>query len=197
MTVIATEPSTSREDPRIARTRVGVLRAAAEIFEEQGWDAVTHSTVALRSGFARTTIYRYWPDRLDLLRDAILQRIERDEVLVTGDPRVDLIANLSAISTRIAAPSTRRAVVTVLELSERDAGFERARASFAEGATAAIARIIEEARSAGHIAVDLDTATAVDMLYGPVASRVFFTRVPIDHGFVPRVVDAFLLAHRP
>ena len=58
-------------DPRVVRTRRDVLAAAREVLLEEGWEGVTVSRVADRSGYARTTLYRHWPQRLDLLRDLI------------------------------------------------------------------------------------------------------------------------------
>jgi len=48
-------------DPRVVRTRRDVLAAAREVLLEEGWEGVTVSRVADRSGYARTTLYRHWP----------------------------------------------------------------------------------------------------------------------------------------
>ena len=56
-------------DPRVERTRTTVLGTAAEIVVEQGPTALTVDAVVARSGVARSTIYRHWPTRDDLLSD--------------------------------------------------------------------------------------------------------------------------------
>lgn len=61
--------SDERGDPRIARTRATVLGTAADLVVEQGPTALTVDAVVARSGVARSTIYRHWPTRDDLLVD--------------------------------------------------------------------------------------------------------------------------------
>jgi AcrR family transcriptional regulator len=56
-------------DPRVARTRATVLGTAADIVVEHGPTALTVDAVVARSGVARSTIYRHWPTRDDLLVD--------------------------------------------------------------------------------------------------------------------------------
>lgn len=56
-------------DPRVARTRATVLGTAADLVVEQGPTALTVDAVVARSGVARSTIYRHWPTRDDLLVD--------------------------------------------------------------------------------------------------------------------------------
>lgn len=59
----------STTDPRVARTRATVLGTAADLVVEGGPAALTVDAVVARSGVARSTIYRHWPTRDDLLVD--------------------------------------------------------------------------------------------------------------------------------
>ena len=54
-------------DPRIERTRTAVLDAASDLLAEAGVVGFNVDAVARRSGVARTTIYRHWPDANELL----------------------------------------------------------------------------------------------------------------------------------
>ena len=74
-------------DPRVARTRRDVLAAAREVLLEDGWERVTLARVAERSGYARTTLYRHWPQRLDLLRDLIGEEVRLLHTTPAGDLR--------------------------------------------------------------------------------------------------------------
>lgn len=57
-------------DPRIARSRRLVREAALRELAESGYGAFTIDAVARRSGVARSTIYRHWPDKVALIADA-------------------------------------------------------------------------------------------------------------------------------
>src|SRR3546814_1248970 len=80
-------PASTELDPRVVRTRRHVLAAARTVLVEEGWQRVTVTRVADRSGYARTTLYRHWPQRLDLLRDLITEEVHLLHTVPTGDVR--------------------------------------------------------------------------------------------------------------
>src|SRR5918994_4065001 len=57
--------------PRLVRPRAAALDAGVELLVEGGPNAVTVKAVAQRSGVAKTTIYRQWRSRDDLVADVI------------------------------------------------------------------------------------------------------------------------------
>ena len=56
---------------QVRRTRARVLEAAHRLLAQEGPDAVTHLRVAEAADVARATVYRHWPDRIDLLVDLL------------------------------------------------------------------------------------------------------------------------------
>lgn len=52
---------------RSRRTRGRLLEAAREILESEGFDALTMTAVALRSGVTRRSVYLHFPSRTDLI----------------------------------------------------------------------------------------------------------------------------------
>ena len=61
-----------------------VLRAALELFSEYGIEGASIGQIANRAGVARTTIYRRWSSREDLLVDAIERTRNFPEQLMEG-----------------------------------------------------------------------------------------------------------------
>ena len=57
-------------DPRVSRTRAAVVQSAADLLIERGVAAVTIEAVVQRSGVTRSTIYRHWPTRGDIVAAA-------------------------------------------------------------------------------------------------------------------------------
>src|SRR5262245_17443223 len=69
-------PSTAapaRGRPRSQRARRAVLDAARELVGKGGYDAATIEAIAARSGVAKTTIYRSWPNRAALVVDLLME----------------------------------------------------------------------------------------------------------------------------
>src|SRR3954452_22001281 len=60
-------------DPRIIRTRSSVLRAATDLLVDGGPSAVTMDAIVARSGVAKSTIYRHWQSRDDVLVDVFAE----------------------------------------------------------------------------------------------------------------------------
>jgi AcrR family transcriptional regulator len=70
--------------PRLAETDERVRDAALELLRESGPESVNVASVAARSGVARTTIYRRYSDRTELLREVLRPVVHR------GEPAADL-----------------------------------------------------------------------------------------------------------
>ena len=83
--------SKRRPGGRSARIRQAVLDAAFAELGEKGYGGLSIEAVALRSGVAKTTVYRRWPTRDELVADALDSRSDRNEpVPDTGSLRGDL-----------------------------------------------------------------------------------------------------------
>ena len=77
-----------RPDPRIERSRQVILEAALQELGEIGYGAFTIESVAARAGAGKSTIYRHWPDKLELIADAFQTFHEqRGPDIGTGSPR--------------------------------------------------------------------------------------------------------------
>ena len=70
--------------PRDQLVDEAVLRAALELFNEYGIEGASIGQIANRAGVARTTIYRRWSSREDLLVDAIERTRNFPEQLMEG-----------------------------------------------------------------------------------------------------------------
>jgi len=82
-------------DPRVERTRKVVLEAAAELIGECGFGRTSVEAISERSGVARSTIYRHWPERDALLFESVGKKMERIQASYTGELRADLILTFS------------------------------------------------------------------------------------------------------
>src|SRR6188768_2812662 len=58
-------------DKRIEKTLVNSREAAIDVLAQGGFAAFTMEAVAKHSGISKSTLYRHWPDRIQLLSDAL------------------------------------------------------------------------------------------------------------------------------
>src|SRR5688572_9801014 len=66
-----------RPGGRSARVRAAELAATAEALAEDGYDALSIEAVGARAGVHKTTVYRRWPTKADLVADAARARSEQ------------------------------------------------------------------------------------------------------------------------
>ena len=107
-------------DPRIERTRRVVLEAAAELIAECGFGRASIEAISERSGVARSTIYRHWPDRLELLIESVGQHVDSIETPDTGDLRTDLLQTFSRVASMLADEATKSVIASFIAESTRD-----------------------------------------------------------------------------
>lgn len=113
-----------------ARERLVV--AAVDLFTEQGFDATTVAQIAERAGLTRSTFFRYFSDKRELLvaGQATLSAMLADGIAdapADASPLEAVAAGLQCASTamgpvnRELGPRIRAAVAASTELQERDA----------------------------------------------------------------------------
>ena len=119
----------SRWEPD-ARGRLVV--AAVDLFTEQGYDATTVAQIAERAGVTKSTFFRYFPDKRELLvaGQETLSRLMTEGIAEAPDeasPLEAVAAGLERASAamgpvnREIAPRLKAAVAASAELQERDA----------------------------------------------------------------------------
>ncbi|MEV7087705.1 helix-turn-helix domain-containing protein [Streptomyces sp. NPDC093085] len=113
-----------------ARERLVV--AAVDLFTEQGYDATTVAQIAERAGVTKSTFFRYFPDKRELLvagQETLSALLTEGIAEAPADARpLDLVAaGLVRASTamgplnRELAPRLKAAVAASTELQQRDA----------------------------------------------------------------------------
>ncbi len=77
--------------PRSEEAHRAILDAAIDLFIEQGFEALSIEGVAARAGVGKTTIYRRWASKEDLIVAAMNEVIFDVEMTDTGSLREDLV----------------------------------------------------------------------------------------------------------
>ncbi|WP_218609070.1 TetR/AcrR family transcriptional regulator [Pseudonocardia sp. KRD291] len=175
----------------MARTRQDVPRAAYRILVEQGADAVTHAHVARAAGYSKATLYAHWPTRADLLHAALSLMAEVDHAAVTGEPRADLIGQMSGFRSMIHEHGTDRALGAMAQLGAATPEL----ADLRDRVAAEGERVMREVL-AGITADDELEAVAL-MLNGAVLYAAMLHRQPPDDDTIATIVDIVLRGLSP
>jgi AcrR family transcriptional regulator len=178
--------------PRTRGTDEAVVRAALELLGEGGYDAMTMEGVAARAGVAKTTVYRRWPSRADLLLEVARHLAAPVRVRPTGDLRNDLVAAIRDAMRVLESPAARRAIPRVLAEAHESEELATLLAAFWAERRGKLMALLEAGVRDGQIAADLDRGSAVDALYGPIWYRFLVTRAPLTRRVAEAIVDTAL-----
>lgn len=83
---------------RAERTRASLLRAALELFNENGYDATTAAMIAARAGVTEMTFFRHFPSKDSVLLDDPYDAVIADAVLRQPSSLRPVAAAIGAIA---------------------------------------------------------------------------------------------------
>lgn len=179
-------------DPRVRRSREAVLAATAEMLTEVGVHGVTIEAVAQRSGVAKTTIYRHWPERSQLVLDAIDRVTEPCRAPDSGTLRGDLTAILDGLVEALTTSVLGQVMPSLIDAAERDAEVARLQAAWVRARRGAVHRALARAEARGEIPAGLDDDLVCSMFGGAAFYRRLVSHEPLDARFRAGLVDAVL-----
>ncbi|MFD8554586.1 TetR/AcrR family transcriptional regulator, partial [Streptomyces fradiae] len=76
--------------PRSAAADTAILEATRAALVELGWSGLSMSDVATRAGVAKTTLYRRWPGKNELVVDAVAVLFDELELPDRGSLAADV-----------------------------------------------------------------------------------------------------------
>jgi AcrR family transcriptional regulator len=182
-------------DPRVTRSRAKVLACAVELLAERGLAGTSVEAIVERSGVAKTTIYRHWPTRGDVILDAIDACIEPPAAADLGSLRADLHALIGGLCEALSTSRWAGLLPSLIEAAERDPEFAEVHRRFAAARTAPLREVIARAIERGELPREIDVEQLVDLLSGPVFYRRLVAGRPIDRPYGRALVDRVLLAY--
>lgn len=171
------------------RRKEEIFAASLELLADQGYDAFTVEGVAQRSGVNKTTIYRWWPSKSELLRDALLHSgTLAIDLPDTGSLTGDLTELAAQIQGLLAGPETRTVVEAALVGAAHHPAMRELVTSFLEDRLGRHQPLFTRAVERGELAADFDPALLVDALAGALWIRVLVRRAPTSEDFAGQLV---------
>lgn len=188
---VVAEPSL--EDPRVARSRAAILAATAALLIEEGAGGVTIEGIAERSGVAKTTIYRHWRSRSQLIFDGFENMLSSHPSPPPPAPvRERLTSLLNGLIRGLTTSEWAPAMTALIDAGDRDPEIRTLVHDFLVRRMAPCRQVLQDAIANGELVPALDIDVSVSTLAGPVFYRRLVSREPMDSEFAATVVDQFL-----
>lgn len=160
-------------DPRIARSRARLLAAATELLVESGPRAVTVDAVAERSGVAKSTLYRHWSSRDELLVAVMRSHVPSMQPVDLSRGFEAALRSKMALAVEVFSdPEWVRILPALMSLQQNVAEMAELLAADREVNTAAFQAIIDLGVAEGRLPAGLDPLIVVQLLIGPLMFAV-------------------------
>ena len=161
--------------PRSAQSHQAILQAALELLAEVGFAAMSMDAIAARAGVGKTTIYRRYASKEELVADAI--ESIREEIVIpdTGNLQSDidtLIQNAAQITLN---PIGRQTVAMILSSASSNPQFAQIYwTKYLQPRRKAFAVVLERAKARKEIQADLDSDLIFDTMSGIMLYALIF-----------------------
>lgn len=186
-----------RTDPRIERSRIELLRAATTLLMEGGVTAVTIDAVVERSGVARTTLYRQWPNRAAVIAAAFGELVAQTPVPELDEPAEKALRQVVRHFAYELAQAPWVALIPAFYAAARtDAEIHEMFVAFVQAREVAFATVVGRAIDAGLLPHDTNIDEAVVQLTGPLVFARLLGRGHVTDRIDDRMVDLLLASRR-
>jgi AcrR family transcriptional regulator len=173
--------------------RAAAIAATLAELAESGYAALSLESVARRAGVHKTTLYRRWGAREELVLEAMLDRAGAHiSIPDTGSLRHDLFELARTAAANAATPEVAAMARAVVAQAPYDPRLATANQRFWDERLALDGVIVERAIERGEVATGTDPRQVIEAVLGPIHLRLLLTGEQIDDAFLERVVDVVI-----
>ncbi|MEV5125260.1 TetR/AcrR family transcriptional regulator [Streptomyces decoyicus] len=178
--------------PRSAETDHAILHATRAALVDLGWGRLTMSDVAARAGVAKTTLYRRWANKNELVVDAVAVLFDELELPDLGCLKSDIEGVVLQFGALLARPETKTALMAVVAESTTDEALrERIRSAIVDRQKRLVLLGRSRAQARGELPPDVPGAEGeqaaarnmdliFDVIAGAIVHRTLVSGEPVD-----------------
>lgn len=182
----------SRGRPRDHQIDRDVVAAVLSVLHTRGYRAVTIVNIARRVKRARTSLYRRWPSKRNLVAFAVIHELGVEPAPDTGSLREDLKAAVETLRRAFTGPLGAAIAGLAAEMAHDQTLARMIRAAVLTPRRDSLRSALARAAVRKEIAPSLDIELVLDMLTAPYYFRALFGHAPITASMNERIVDYVL-----
>lgn len=180
-------------DPRIQRTRDAVLPATLTVLADRGFGDFTMEAVAEAAGISKSTLYRHWPTKLALLRDALEGLNRQPDVELEGGPaRTRIERLLEHLAAALSDSVISACIPALIEAAERYPEVAEFLHQYSDRRRSTLTGVIRKGIEEGELPAHLDAELAALALSAPIFYRRIMTATPLAAADIPCLVRQVL-----
>jgi len=179
------EPEPQRRGAKVVDA---ILDAAMHELARVGFAGLSIEDGAARAGVNKTTVYRRWPTKRELVVAALTNAAIREEAMPnSGDVRRDLFEFMRGIRDVLSSPVGRSTYLALLADEPVIAGVA---AEVRTRGEARMRMVIGRAIERGELPRDLDLELVGELIFGALQVRLLFKRdATVNDDYLHKVID--------
>lgn len=175
-------------DQRAVRSKAAILSSTVALLSERGYGGSSVDEISRRSGVAKTTIYRHWPTRTDLLRDACATLGTPLDKPDDADLKIALTAVLKQLGSLLNSAVWASVLPSIIDAAERDPKVAAMYSELQEDYSSVFRDFLAAAVEQGRLPKNTDVSVLTALLVGPLFYRRWFSREAVSEAFAEQIV---------
>ncbi|MDZ8084631.1 MAG: TetR/AcrR family transcriptional regulator [Nostoc sp. DedQUE12b] len=180
--------------PRSIHADQAILQATLDLLAEVGYESMSIEAIASRAGVGKTTIYRRYTSKEELVADAIESL--RDDLAIPDTDSFwgDMDILIKNAAKKIDSPLGRQTLALIVSTASSNPQFAEVYwTKYTKLRREAFSKILERAKSRGEIHKDADVDLIIDLVSGSLYYALIFkpTTEPVE-AYMRRTMNLLL-----
>ena len=177
---------------RGSKATASILRATLELGEQLGFDVLTVEKISARTGIAKTTIYRRWPNVSAMIVEAVLSKVTEDAPIVQKLNLRETFSTAMKLLVLLYSGPHGPTFRTLIGRAQNDESLRRAMMTHWVEPRRRLAReLLRRGMRSGELRPDIDPDVILDALYGAIYHRflVPYDKAVLSMEFIDALID--------
>ena len=177
------QPRVGQQRPggRAARVRAAILEAVFDLLADVGYERLSIDEVAQRAGVHKTTVYRRWPTKAELVMDSACESsVQNVPIPDMGTLHGDLQQLARGVVSNIGTEPGSQTTLAIVAAAAASPELASSLHTFWAERLTLSAPIIERAKARGELPPSADANLIIQALIGPIWIRLLLTGETID-----------------
>lgn len=180
--------------PRSIHADQAILQATLDLLAEVGYESMSIEAIAARAGVGKTTIYRRYTSKEELVADAIESL--RDDLAIpdTNSFWGDMDILIENAAKKIDSPLGRQTLALIISTASSNPQFAEVYwTKYTKLRREALSKVLKRAKSRGEIHKDADIELVIDLLSGSLYYALIFKPItePVE-AYMRRTMNLLL-----
>jgi AcrR family transcriptional regulator len=191
-------PPRTKGRPRSHEAHLAILKAALSEVHELGFRAVSIDSLSVKSGVAKTTIYRRWPNKAAVVMDAFFHEIGPGIAFVPCEKSVDSVHIQMQAFAKACRGKFGPLIKALLGEAQVDPELAEAfRDRWVAPRREVAKAVLRDAIRKQELRSDIDLDTTIDALYGGLYYRLLIGVGPLSPAYVDDLFHHVMDGLRP